>query len=140
MNQTSPASSDLYNLQGKKILVVDDDQDSQELLAFMLEQEGAEIQTVSSAVDALNIIPQWQPDVLLSDIGMPQIDGYTLIREIRNLPKEQGGQVPAIALTAYAAEADKETALSSGFQQHIAKPVDPVECIGAIIQLLKKSE
>ncbi|BDA70612.1 hypothetical protein RIVM261_074570 [Rivularia sp. IAM M-261] len=138
MNQTSPISSDLSNLQGTRILVVDDDQDSQELLAFMLEQEGAEIQTASSAVEALNLITQWQPDVLLSDIGMPQMDGYTLIRHIRNLPKEQGGEVPAIALTAYAAEADKETALSSGFQQHIAKPVDPVECIGAIIQLLQK--
>lgn len=139
MNQTPPISSDLSNLQGTRILVVDDDQDSQELLAFMLEQEGAEIQTASSAVEALNLITQWQPDVLLSDIGMPQMDGYTLIRQIRNLPKEQGGEVPAIALTAYAAEADKETALSSGFQQHIAKPVDPVECIGAIIQLLQKS-
>ena len=138
MNQTSPISSDLSNLQGTRILVVDDDQDSQELLAFMLEQEGAEIQTASSAVEALSLVTQWQPDVLLSDIGMPQMDGYTLIRHIRNLPKEQGGEVPAIALTAYAAEADKETALSSGFQQHIAKPVDPVECIGAIIQLLQK--
>jgi CheY-like chemotaxis protein len=139
MNQTSPINSDLSNLQGRKILVVDDDQDSQELLAFMLEQEGAEIQTVSTAVEALNLITQWHPDVLLSDIGMPHIDGYTLIRQIRNLPKEQGGQVPAIALTAYAAEADRETALSSGFQKHIAKPVDPAECIGAIIQLLQKA-
>ncbi|RUT05952.1 hypothetical protein DSM106972_031580 [Dulcicalothrix desertica PCC 7102] len=138
MNQTPPISSDLSNLQGRRILVVDDDQDSQELLAFMLEQEGAEIQTASSALEALSLVTQWQPDVLLSDIGMPQMDGYTLIRQIRNLPKEQGGEVPAIALTAYAAEADKETALSSGFQQHIAKPVDPVECIGAIIQLLQK--
>ncbi len=138
MNQTPPISSDLSNLQGTRILVVDDDQDSQELLAFMLEQEGAEIQTASSAIEALNLITQWQPDVLLSDIGMPQMDGYTFIRQIRNLPKEQGGEVPAIALTAYAAEADKETALSSGFQQHIAKPVDPVECIGAIIQVLQK--
>lgn len=139
MNQTPPISSDLSNLQGRKILVVDDDQDSQELLAFMLEQEGAEIQTASSAVEALNLIAQWQPDVLLSDIGMPQMDGYTLIRQIRNLPKEQGGEVPAIALTAYAAEADREIALSSGFQQHIAKPVDPVECIDAIIQLLQQN-
>jgi CheY-like chemotaxis protein len=139
MNYTPPISEDFSSLQGRRILVVDDDQDSQELLAFMLEQEGAEIQTVSSAVEALKILTNWQPDVLLSDIGMPQIDGYTLIRQIRNLPKEQGGETPAIALTAYAAEADRETALSCGFQQHITKPIDPVECIGAIIELLGKS-
>ncbi|MBF2064312.1 MAG: response regulator [Calothrix sp. C42_A2020_038] len=138
MNQIPPDTSDLSNLQGRRILVVDDDQDSQELLAFMLEQEGAETKTVSSAVEALKVLIQWQPDILLSDIGMPQVDGYTLIRQVRNLPREQGGHIPAIALTAYAGEVDRETALSSGFQQHIAKPIDPVECISVIMKLLEK--
>jgi CheY-like chemotaxis protein len=76
--------------------------------------------------------------VLLSDIGMPEVDGYTLIRQIRTLPPEQGGQIPAIALTAYAGEINEEKALSAGFQKHISKPVDPTLLIEAISDLLSK--
>ena len=135
----SELSTEYLALSRIRILVVDDDTDSRDFLVFALEAAGAEIAAASSAQEALNMLPTFQPMVLVSDIGMPDQDGYCLIRSIRELPYEKGGAVPAIALTAYAAEADRETALSSGFQQHIAKPVDPIECIGAIIQLLQQN-
>lgn len=81
-----------------------------------------------------------KPDVLLSDIGMPEADGYMLIRQIRTLSPEKGGQIPAIALTAYAGELDQQQALAVGFQKHMAKPVEPAELIAAIVNLVRHSE
>jgi PAS domain S-box-containing protein len=135
MNREDMQSDDSLNLEGLRVLVVDDDADNLDLITFILEQYGVEVRAVASAKDALSIVIQWQPDLLLSDIGMPEVDGYTLIRQIRALPEEQGGQVRAIALTAYAGEMNQQQALSAGFQEHITKPVDPTELALAITRM-----
>jgi CheY-like chemotaxis protein len=123
------------DLQGIEILVVDDDVDTREFVAFLLEQYGAQVTAVGSAKEALVALTQSLPDVLLSDIGMPEMDGYMLMQQVRTLPTEQGGQIPAIALTAYAGEMNYQQALSAGFQRHMSKPVEPAELVDAIASL-----
>ncbi|MEH1783419.1 MAG: AAA family ATPase [Nostoc sp.] len=123
-------------LSGLKILVVDDDADMREFLPFMLEHYGATVTVVASAIEALTALSQSQPNLLISDIGMPEMDGYMLMRQIRSLEPEQGGTIPAIALTAYAGEMDHQQAIAAGFQQHISKPVDPEELVKAIAILV----
>ncbi|MEH2403119.1 GAF domain-containing protein [Nostoc sp.] len=127
-DQSSPLS-------GLQILVVDDDADMREFLSFMLEQYGATVITVTSAIAALTALSQSQPNLIISDIGMPEMDGYMLMRQVRSLKPEQGGTIPAIALTAYAGEMDQQQAIAVGFQQHISKPVDPEELVKAIVLL-----
>ncbi|MBN3994431.1 MAG: AAA family ATPase [Nostoc sp. NMS2] len=124
-------------LSGLEILVVDDDADMREFLPFMLEQYGATVTAVASAIAALTALSQFQPNLIISDIGMPEMDGYMLMRQIRSLEPEQGGTIPAIALTAYAGEIDHQQAIAVGFQQHISKPVDPEELVKAIGSLIK---
>lgn len=127
---------DIPNLEGKRILIVDDDADTREVLSFLFQESGA-IATVAADVnEALTAFNQSPPDILLSDLGMPELDGYHLINHIRNLPLEQGGQIPAIALTAYAGDSDKQRILQAGFQKHINKPVDVNELLAAIAALL----
>ncbi|NJO80324.1 MAG: PAS domain S-box protein [Cyanobacteria bacterium RM1_2_2] len=121
-----------------RILVVDDDDNTREFLAFLLELHGAVAITVASASEAIATLTQFQPDVLLSDLGMPDVDGYMLLRQIRALPAEQGGTVPAIALTAYAGEIDYQQAMAVGFQRHIAKPIEPQVLIQAIADLTRQ--
>lgn len=120
-----------------RILVVDDEVDTRELTVFTLEQHGAVVTAVGSALEALKALALETPDVLLSDIGMPQMDGYMLMRQIRNLSPEKGGQIPAIALTAYAGEVDYKLAIKAGFQKHITKPVEPVKLVTVISDLIK---
>ncbi|MEJ6487007.1 AAA family ATPase [Nostoc punctiforme UO1] len=122
---------------GLEILVVDDDADMREFLPFMLEEYGASVTVVASAIAALTALSQSQPNLIISDIGMPEMDGYMLMRQIRSLEPEQGGTIPAIALTAYAGEMDYQQAIAAGFQQHISKPVDPEELVKAIGSLIK---
>ena len=121
-----------------RILVVDDELDSLELISFMLQQEGAAVTDAASVSEALQALTKANYDVLISDIGMPDLDGYQLIRQMRSLPPEQGGQIGAIALTAYAGELNQKQALAAGFQMHISKPVEPEELIGAIVNLIKR--
>ncbi|MCC5635119.1 PAS domain S-box protein [Nostoc sp. CHAB 5844] len=109
------------------ILVVDDETDSREFVAFVLEQAGAIIKSASSAIEALQAIEQFIPDLIVSDIGMPEMDGYMLMQQIR--VRSPARQVPAIALTAYAGEFDRQQALQAGFQRHLAKPVEPTEIV-----------
>ncbi|BAY32353.1 PAS/PAC sensor hybrid histidine kinase [Nostoc carneum NIES-2107] len=126
-------------LAGIRTLVVDDNADTRELLAFLLQENGAIVRAIASAIDAWQELEQFQPDILLSDIGMPEIDGYTLIRHIRNLQaQQQKPPIPAIALTAYAGESDKEEAVKAGFQRHIAKPIDPNSVIAIVLELLRE--
>ncbi|MFN6534996.1 MAG: PAS domain S-box protein [Nostoc sp. EkiNYC01] len=125
------------NLDDVKILVVDDDADTREFIAFLLEQYGANVTAVASADEALAALRQSLPDVLLSDIGMPDVDGCMFMRQLRTLPPEQGGKIPAIALTAYAGEINAKQVLAAGFHKHIAKPVEPSELIEAIANLLE---
>ncbi|MBD0336425.1 MAG: PAS domain S-box protein [Cyanobacteria bacterium Co-bin13] len=128
-----------FNLQNTQILVVDDEPDALEVAAFSLQQAGANILTARSASEALDLLTQSCPDILLSDIGMPHQDGYTLMRQIRRLPPEQGGQIPAIALTAYAGEVDHQQAMAAGFQRHLSKPVEPEALIRAIAELMQQN-
>ncbi|BAY09112.1 hybrid sensor histidine kinase/response regulator [Calothrix sp. NIES-2098] len=123
------------NLNGVKVLVVDDDVDAREFLVFILEQHGAIAVASASATEALERLEQFQPNVLLSDIGMPGEDGYNFIRRVRVLKSPHIQQIPAIALTAYASNEDRNQALKAGFQRHIPKPVDPAELITIVANL-----
>lgn len=124
------------NLHGLQILVVDDDADTCEFVAFVLEQAGANVVIAASAPEALARLMQSQSNLLLSDIGMPGTDGYMLIRQIRALPPEQGGTIPAIALTAFAGEMNQQQALAAGFQKHLSKPIEPEHLISTIASLV----
>jgi CheY-like chemotaxis protein len=108
-----------------------------ELTSTILEQTGAVTKAVASAVEALDALDEFKPAILISDIGMPEMDGYELMRQVRRLPTERGGQISAIALTAYAGEIDQQQALSVGFQRHLAKPIEPEALIRAIAMLVK---
>ncbi|NJR58291.1 MAG: response regulator [Cyanobacteria bacterium CRU_2_1] len=125
-------------LKGIRVLVVDDESDIRDFAAFVLEQFGAEPIVVASAAEALQALAKFQFDILLSDIGMPKVDGYGLMCQIRKLPADRGGKIPAIALTAYAGEFNQRKALSSGFQLHMSKPVEPEALIAAISRLVRK--
>ena len=116
----------LPSLSGLKVLLVDDEADALEMLETLLSMCGAQVKTTTRASDALCEVKDWSPDVLVSDIGMPGEDGYALINKVRDLPAEEGGQVPAIALTAYARDEDQRRAINEGFQLHLSKPVEPV--------------
>ncbi|MCC5656845.1 PAS domain S-box protein [Nostoc sp. XA010] len=124
------------NLNGVNILVVDDDADTREFIAFLLEQYGANVTAVASANQALAALSKSLPDILLSDIGMPEVDGCMFMRQLRTLPAEQGGQIRAIALTAYAGEMNAKQVLAAGFDKHLAKPVEPTELVDAIANLI----
>ncbi|WP_193919595.1 hybrid sensor histidine kinase/response regulator [Desmonostoc muscorum] len=126
------------DLSGIKILVVDDEPDTRELIAFVLEQHGTSVTAACSAQEALTILNQSKFDVLLSDIGMPNIDGYMLIQQLRNL-WPQYRQIKAIALTAYAGEINQQQALKAGFDRHITKPIEPIALVKAISDLVRSS-
>ncbi|MBD2186247.1 hybrid sensor histidine kinase/response regulator [Aerosakkonema funiforme] len=118
-----------------RVLLVDDEEDARDVVAFILRQAGAIVITAQSAIEALEVFSRSSVNVVVSDIGMAKMDGYMLIRQIRTMPPEQGGQVPAIALTAYAGEIDQQQAIAAGFQRHIPKPVEPEELVKAIVNL-----
>ncbi len=122
-------------LQGLKVLVLDDEQDARQLVEAVLSNGGARVMLAESAVDALAAISTFQPDVIISDIGMPEEDGYAFIRRLRSLSREQGGRTPAIALTAYARAEDRRKALMAGFQNHAAKPIEPQELVMVVANL-----
>lgn len=119
-----------------RVLVVDDEPDARALVAVMLTGRGAEVVSVGSAVEALAEIERRRFDVLVLDIGMPEMDGYALIREIRRLPAERGGSIPAVALTAYAGVEDRMRVLSAGYQMHLPKPVEPAELTTVVANLV----
>jgi len=126
------------SLEGLQILVVDDEADALELLSTILQNNGAEVIAVASVKQALTIIEtatDRSPDVLVSDIGMPDEDGYSLIRKLRQLEAQRGGKLRAIALTAYAGSDDRQQALLAGFQMHLTKPVDAAELVAVVASL-----
>lgn len=123
-------------LDGLKVLVVDDEADARDLVATMLSQYGVEATTATCASEGFEALQRLKPDVLVSDIGMPGENGYALIRKIRTLDVQQGGQIPAIALTAYARAEDRDNAIAAGFQQHISKPINPVELAVVVANLV----
>ncbi|WP_414562048.1 response regulator [Anabaena sp. CCY 9613] len=126
-------------LAGLRILVADDDEDSRFYITTVLEGDGAIVNTVTSATEALDLLPEWQPDVFICDIAMPEEDGYSLIRKVRALKPDHVGQVLAVALTAYADSEDRIRALEAGFQIHVAKPIDPGTLVETIAHLMDTS-
>jgi PAS domain S-box-containing protein len=129
-------------LAGVRALVVDDEDDARELIETALTQYGADVVAVSSAAEAYALItatpPQWRPDVMVTDIGMPGEDGYSLIRRVREWERKRGVYIPAVALTAYGRVEDRVRALSAGFQMHVAKPVEPAELAVVITSLVSR--
>jgi CheY-like chemotaxis protein/two-component sensor histidine kinase len=126
-------------LQGLRVLVVDDEADTRDMLRAVLEHCHAEVITAGSASEALAAITQARPDVLISDVGMPEEDGYALIASVRALPAERGGRIPAAALTAYVRAEDRVKVLRSGFQLHVPKPVEPAELVTVVAHLVGRS-
>jgi CheY-like chemotaxis protein len=128
----------IERLRDLRILVVDDDRDTREMLRFILQQEAGEVIAVSSVAEALASYKTSPPHVVVTDIGMPEFNGYALITLIREQDKELGRATPVIALTAYTSAADEQTAMAAGFQKYMAKPFDPGELIESIRGVLAK--
>jgi PAS domain S-box-containing protein len=124
-----------HRLDGVRVLLVEDNLDTLEMLKFIFDESGAEVITATSVDEALESLERFKPDALVSDIAMPDRDGYDLIREIRSREPERGGKIPAVAVTAYARAEDRVRVLASGFQMHIAKPIDPDELIAVVSSL-----
>jgi PAS domain S-box-containing protein len=131
--KNAEAAADLI---GICVLVVDDDADMRELASFILTQAGAQVTIAASAAEALLLLSQSVPDLLLCDIGMPEMNGYSLIQQIRQWSSEQGGTLKAIALTAYAGEVNQQQALAAGFQMHLSKPIEPEVLVKVVSSLI----
>jgi PAS domain S-box-containing protein len=138
---TAPTVSSLggARLDGLRVLLVDDDLDSLDLAGAILSSAGAVVKTCLSSPEALELIPQWRPDVLVSDIEMPGEDGYALIRRVRALDRSSGGGIPAVALTAYGRMEDRLRAIAAGYSMHVPKPVDPAELTTIVASLAGRS-
>jgi CheY-like chemotaxis protein len=124
----------IAKVNGMRILLVEDDEDSRDMLGMALSIYGIFVEAAASAVEALEKLQAHRPDVLVSDIGLPGEDGYDLIRKVRAQPFNEGGQIPAIALTGYVSMQDRNLALAAGYQDHLPKPVDP----NMLLELLAK--
>lgn len=133
-------SNYLWSLDGLRVLVVDDDPDTCDLIATVLAQYGVNVTTVSSAHQALEAIADLKPDILVSDIGMPGENGYQLIRKVRELEAEGGGKIPAVALTGFAREEDRRKAIQAGFQMHVPKPVEPAHLATVVATLVSQTQ
>lgn len=132
--------SGVVRLDGVHVLLVEDDDDSRKLLGTMLKRYGARVTSTKSVKEALRLFDSELPDLLISDIGMPDEDGYELIRKLRSAPPDKGGLIPAIALTGYASRKDRERALAAGYHQHMAKPVEQADMIAAIAALVGRGD
>lgn len=123
-------------LEGLKVLAVDDNEDTCDLITIALEIQAVEVRAVNSVREALEVYAQWQPDVIVSDIAMPEEDGYSFMHKLRTSGDNKKGQVPAIALTAYVGKVAQQQALDAGFQRYIAKPLEPEGLVAAIADLV----
>jgi len=134
-----PATPDLtlVDLTGRSVLVVDDDRDARELIARILTDCHAKVRIAASAREAFEALRADGPDLLISDLGMPEVDGFELLSWVRGLGRDRGGLTPAIALTAFARSEDRLRALEAGFNSHISKPVEPSELIAAVASLVR---
>jgi CheY-like chemotaxis protein len=122
-------------LQGLRVLVVEDDPDARELVMTILEEAGAVVQSAPSAATGFAAVRTFHPQLIVSDIGMPDEDGYSLIRRVRALGEDEGGRVPSIALTAYTRAEDRAKAIGAGFTLHMGKPVSPTALVSAVQHL-----
>jgi CheY-like chemotaxis protein len=123
------------DLTGLRIIVVDDEPDARDVISRVLSRAGAKTTAVGSVREALAAVTVQKPDLIVSDIAMPDQDGYDLARQLKEMAAGNGGAIPALALTAYAREEDRQRCLSAGFEAHLAKPVDPSELLGAVARL-----
>jgi CheY-like chemotaxis protein len=135
-----PEQPRLPSLLGVRVLVVDDEVDTRDFITTVLQQCEAEVTAVASVTEALQVILHWKPDVLVSDIAMPDEDGYSLIRQVRSQPPEQGGTIPAAALTAYTRAEDRTRAIQAGYQLHLPKPIEPAELATVVASLVARHE
>jgi signal transduction histidine kinase/ActR/RegA family two-component response regulator len=126
-------------IKGLRVLLVDDEVDTLDLLGVVLSQNGAKVKARTSARDALEIIKEWQPDVIVSDIAMPEEDGYSFIKKLRALPPDEGGAIPVVALTAYVGIKQRTEVLSNGFQMYVPKPVEPSELLEALASFKRET-
>jgi CheY-like chemotaxis protein len=131
------SASEVQQLRGMRLLVVDDDADNREMLAMTLEHCGARVATAGSVAEALRILEEERPQVLISDIGLPDEDGFSLMRKVRALPTSRGGDIPAIALTGHGAEEDRAQTRGAGFHAHLTKPVAPEEMLAVIVRVFQ---
>jgi signal transduction histidine kinase len=138
--RSTHAAGPLASLAGVRVLVVEDDRDTLELFAGILALGGAELRTAQRADEALETLRVWRPDVIVSDIELPDTDGYTFIRRVRALAPERGGTVPAVAITARGTLQDRFAALAAGFQMHVPKPVEPVELVAVVAHVARPPE
>jgi CheY-like chemotaxis protein len=139
-DDTNSVHAPAARLDGLRLLVVDDELDARLLLETALTDLGADVQMASTAAEALAAIERCTPDVVVSDIGMPGEDGYSLIRKLRQRPSATGGAVPAIALSAYASDRDRSAAIDAGYQAHVPKPFDAAELAAVVAQLGGRSK
>lgn len=126
---------EFHSLDGLRVLLVDDEPEARQIISTVITRTGAEVEACTSASEALVKLIEWRPDVILSDIAMPDEDGYSFINKVRSLPREKGGETPAAALTAYARDIDRRQALDAGFQMHIAKPIGAGQLVSMIARL-----
>jgi CheY-like chemotaxis protein len=138
-SERQEALAGLGDLQGVRVLAIDDEEDALTLLRVVLEAAGADVSTSASAATALEAIASTNPHVLVVDLGMPDVDGFELIRRIRASPNPAVRDLPAAALTAFARSEDRTRALRSGFEMHLAKPVDPGELVASIVTLVRRA-
>ncbi|HEU4768519.1 MAG TPA: ATP-binding protein [Pyrinomonadaceae bacterium] len=128
-------ANEIHSLEGLRVLLVDDEPEAREIISTVIGRTGAEVKTCISASDALMKLSEWRPDVILSDIAMPEEDGYSFIGKVRSLPREKGGETPAAALSAYARDEDRVQALAAGYQMHIAKPIGASQLVTMVAKL-----
>ncbi|MDF3065259.1 MAG: multi-sensor hybrid histidine kinase [Polyangiaceae bacterium] len=138
-SRSQPPGPLTAGLRGLSVLLVDDDEDGREVTALLLRQHGAEVDTANSARQALAALDRSLPDVLLSDIGMPEEDGLSLLRKVRLRTSAGGGSVPAVAITAYARSEDRAQSLLAGFDAYVTKPVEPTDLVEAIAKVTGKA-
>ena len=132
-NEVNPF--EIHSLDGLRVLLVDDELEARQIISTVITRTGAEVKACTSASEALAKLVEWRPDVILSDIAMPDEDGYSFINKVRSLPREKGGDTPAAALTAYARDVDRRQALAAGYQMHIAKPIGAGQLVSMIARL-----
>jgi CheY-like chemotaxis protein len=135
MERAASAVDRVPRLDGLRVLVVDDEEDVLDLVRTVLSEQGADVHVATSAREALEHFADVRPDVIVSDIGMPETDGLSFIRKIRSLPPEQGGRTPAVALTAYARREDGQRAFAAGYQMHVPKPAEPAQLATVVANL-----
>jgi CheY-like chemotaxis protein len=127
------------NLKGVRVMIVDDNPDALNLVMHLLENCGVNTAGCASAEECLARLPQWHPDVLISDIGMPGMDGYAMMRVLREFSPQEGGETPAVALTAFARSEDRRRAMLAGFDMHVSKPVEPGELVAVVARMARRT-